>query len=206
MASSRVVNSPFAHHLVARGSTTSPSSAASTSFDHDDPEEESIRLAIALQLEDLEGAPPEDEEAVFEVYRGYLEESERFLADRRLAEELAAKQEPSLMELMENVLKTEARLNRLLKAKEMGKIDDDDDDGGSEYKSFGEDADVDGGSEYESYVEDVDVELDEQIKLACELSLKYFEEEKRRSEVCSTAWNGSVLPVLACSSPRHCVC
>ncbi|KAF8454496.1 hypothetical protein BGX38DRAFT_1171946 [Terfezia claveryi] len=152
MASFRVANSPFAHQLTARSSA---SSLRSTNFD--DPEEESIRLAIALQLEDLENARPGDEAAVFDVYRSYLEESERFLADRRIAEELAAGEEPTLMELMGNVLEA---TNPKTSANEVAEIDEEDD---------ADDVDV-------------DADIDEQMKLACELSLKMFEEEKRRNE------------------------
>jgi len=157
----RVVHSSLAHHLTARSSA---SSLPSTDFD--DPEEESIRLAIALQLEDLENARPDEEEAVFDVYRSYLEEEERFLADRRLAEELAAGEDPSLLELMEDVLEV-AAINHRMGAEEVEEIHVDD-----------VDDNVDG--------EDGDGENDELMKLACELSLKMFEQEKRRNEVCSS--------------------
>ena len=167
----RVVNSPIAHHLTARSSASSPPSS-----NFDDPEEESIRLAIALQLEDLENAQPDDEAAAFDVYRSYLEESEQFLADRRLAEALAAGEEPSLLELMEDVLEV-TRINHRRGAGEVEEIyiDDDDDD----------DDDVDDVHVKDVDDGDCDEEIDVDIKLACELSLKMFEEEKRRSEVCS---------------------
>jgi len=162
MASSRVVNSPFAHTLTPRGDFIST--------DFDDPEEESIRLAIALQLLDLENAQPDEEAAVFEVYRSYLEESEQFLADRRLAEELAVSGEPSLIELMEDVLEEVGRVNRKPGTKKVEEIDGDDDD------------------------DDGDDDEDPDMRIACALSLKMFEEEKRWKEVCSPTSAVSVLP------------
>ncbi|KAF8416032.1 hypothetical protein EV426DRAFT_721987 [Tirmania nivea] len=155
MASFRVVSSPCAHYL------TAGSGASSThSTDLDDPEEESIRLAIALQLEDLENAQRDDEAAVLEVYKSYLKDSERFFADRRLAEALAAGEDPRLVELMEEALEGDGKVTRKAGGEEVLEIDDDCD----------EDA---GGNS--------DMELDEQMKLACELSLKMFEQEKLRN-------------------------
>ena len=62
-----------------------------------DLDEESIRLAISLQLEDIRNTHDvstqlgeDDEVAVFGKYRRYLEDAERLFADRKFAETLAA--------------------------------------------------------------------------------------------------------------------
>jgi len=103
------------------------------------------------------------------VYSSYLEESERFLANRRPAEELAAGEDPSLLVLMQDVLKV-AAVNHRMGAEEVEEIHVDD-----------VDDNVDG--------EDGDGENDELMKLACELSLKMFEQRDGRNEVCSLQTN-----------------
>lgn len=199
MAAYRLAESSLLHRL-GSGSVAQPTSTMDESYS-EDLDEESIKLAIELQLEELENnyEPAINEvevRAVRELYRSYLAETERFLADRKLAEELAAG--------VENWDDHDGETVSDWGIVGVTEVDDGetevDDDGVTEVDDDGETVsdwrgvgvtEVDVRLEVEEAREAVegnldvaDAEFEEQMKLACELSLKTFEEEKYNNEVC----------------------
>ncbi|KAF8446996.1 hypothetical protein BDZ91DRAFT_752546 [Kalaharituber pfeilii] len=137
---------------------TTQFTAAGSPLGFTNDEEESVRLAVALQLKELQGAGTssmelDDEAAVLEEYRKYLEETERFLADRKLAAELSAQ-----FEGIERPPTTPPPPT-LEHFRTSSNCSED---------SF----------EFTNLKTDSELELDEEMNLACEMSLRTYEEEK----------------------------
>lgn len=148
-----------------------------------DQDEESIRLAISLQLEDIRNThdvstqfDEDDEAAVLGEYRRYLEDAERLFADRKFAETLAAGPgSPQMIAVDEpHVLGSRGTNNSMVHLPP-----------------------PDSPRTLDTVVlpnNDVDLDMsdafEEEIQLACAMSLEMYKEEQQKAEDKVCTWSG----------------